>query len=113
LSPQIFGPTLPGATIYHWPACSPVCCLHYAIFLPLFCCTTYWFTLKIKAAGFSEMLVTFYQTRWRHIPEDSNIHIHCSMNLTFHEIWTFHEFKCSEIMFHQCPTFLNKNCYKQ
>jgi hypothetical protein len=40
--------------------------------------------LKMEAAGFSTMLVTFYRATRRHIPEDSNLHIVRRENLKSH-----------------------------
>jgi hypothetical protein len=42
------------------------------------------FTLKMEAAGSSEMLITIYQTTEDHMPEDSNHHSHCSEILKSH-----------------------------
>jgi len=33
------------------------------------------YTLNMEGAGSSEVLVTGYQTRWYHLPEDSNCHL--------------------------------------
>lgn len=35
---------------------------------------TYSLTLKIESVCCSEMLINFYQTTWRHVPEDSTLH---------------------------------------
>jgi hypothetical protein len=42
------------------------------------------FTLRLEAAGSSEMLITIYQTTEDHMPEDSNCHSHCSENPKSH-----------------------------
>jgi hypothetical protein len=34
--------------------------------------TAFSFILKMEETGFSEMLANIYQTRWCHIPENSN-----------------------------------------
>jgi hypothetical protein len=39
------------------------------------------FTLKMKAESYSEIMVTIYQATLHHIPEDSNLHSHCCENL--------------------------------
>jgi hypothetical protein len=38
-------------------------------------------TLMMEAAMTSETLVNFYQTTWRHNPEDSYLRTHCRENL--------------------------------
>jgi hypothetical protein len=38
-------------------------------------------SLKMETASFSETLRYFYKFTWHHIPEDRNVHIHCSENL--------------------------------
>jgi hypothetical protein len=38
-------------------------------------------TVKKEAPGFSEMLVTIYQTTQRHISEDSNLQAYCDLTL--------------------------------
>jgi hypothetical protein len=54
------------------------------------------YTMKMDAAGTnvseesvvgsSEMVVSFYQTTWIHVPEDCNLHNHFCQNLKSHEI---------------------------
>jgi hypothetical protein len=41
-------------------------------------------TLNFEISGLSEMLVTMYQIKWCHIPEDSNIYNHCHTNHDVH-----------------------------
>jgi len=43
--------------------------------------------LMMETAGFSEMMVYFYQTTWYHIPEDSNHQSHFHENLKSQEIY--------------------------
>ena len=39
----------------------------------------------MQAAGTSEMPLQFYQTTQYHIPEDSNLNVHCYENLKSHQ----------------------------
>jgi len=41
-------------------------------------------TLKMEAAGTSDMLVSFYLTTWPHILEDCGLNIHCCVSLRSH-----------------------------
>jgi hypothetical protein len=46
-------------------------------------CSCYPYTLKIKAAGSSETLVTIYQFTRRHIPENGNLYSHSYEKLKY------------------------------
>jgi hypothetical protein len=47
-------------------------------------CSAYSSTLKMEATRSYEQSVNFYQTTWRHIPEDSTLHKHRRQNLKSH-----------------------------
>jgi hypothetical protein len=49
-------------------------------------------TLKMEAAGDTEMLVNIYRSTRRNILQDSNLKSHSCHNLKSHEIWIM----CSE-----------------
>jgi hypothetical protein len=59
---------------------------------------TWWLTelvVVMEAGGSSETLVSFYQTTWCNVLEDSHLHTHCHENLKSHLItqktttWTY------------------------
>jgi hypothetical protein len=41
------------------------------------------YALKMEAACFSETLMPTYKVTWHHIPEETNLHCHCSENIEF------------------------------
>jgi hypothetical protein len=58
--------------------------------LPTFCfllvgCLAYFSILEIEAVPFSVAYVNFYQTTWRHVPQDNILHSHRRENLQSNE----------------------------
>jgi hypothetical protein len=46
-------------------------------------------TLKLRAAGSSEMLISFYQTTWQEMSEETNLHILSCEDLQSKIAWQF------------------------
>jgi hypothetical protein len=52
------------------------------------------YTLKMKAASFSETWIPLYQSIWCHIPQDWNLHQHCCVKLRCFHILCFEKPSC-------------------
>jgi hypothetical protein len=80
-----------GASICHWPTCSPIPYHFFPITGPPFSCTTYSQILKMEAAGSFQKLLSFYQTTQDNITEDTNLHTEDNMShfASKHCIWLY------------------------
>jgi hypothetical protein len=58
--------------ISHWLACSYNSCPIFPLSMPTISYVAYKTTLKMKASGFSNTLVLFYQATWHYIPGDKD-----------------------------------------
>jgi hypothetical protein len=90
--PDMFDAALVCVTISHWASLNPISS---PMIVPSFSHVACPSTLKTQqAASPSYALLMFYQTMWCHIPESSNLCIHCCENLrprvfiSGHQVWS-------------------------